>query len=59
MFEKKIEKKKFAVMQYHTQRGNARVQVGAAPVNQRLLYLTFSSLSASITLLLVGGSAWR
>ena len=28
-------KKKFAVMQYHTQLGNARVHVGAAPVNGR------------------------
>ena len=27
-------KKKFAVMQYPTQLGNARVQVGAAPVNK-------------------------
>ena len=32
MFFEKL-KKKFAVMQYHTQLGNARLQVGAAPVN--------------------------
>ena len=31
MFFEKL-KKKFAVMQYHTQLSNARVQVGAAPV---------------------------
>ena len=33
MFFEKL-KKKIAVMQYPTQLGNARVQVGAAPVNK-------------------------
>ena len=31
MFFEKLEKKKFAVLQCHTQLGNALVQVGAAP----------------------------